>query len=329
MPGERRYLNTTLQLTGENCLARYLIGTGGWAYFQVPGEDSLTAYSRAFNFVEVNSTFYETPTLKTVQSWRKKVPADFEFTVRCNKAVTHQYSFSPTQTVYDLFERMTQICKVLRAEILHLQTPSSFQPTKDNVQLIHNFLSSTDLQGVRLALEMRSARTPTDPKLVRMLEEHDLVHCVDLLKGEKPACKSDTLYTRLFGKGPHNVYQPTDEELRRIDEEASNGGYEKVLLTFHSQRMYKDAARLKSFRQTGGFPMVTRSTGTDSLEEILREDAAFPAGRRALIQHQGWKIIDLAKNKRTRASTLLKRLPEKTYHSVEEVVQTLRSTEPR
>jgi uncharacterized protein YecE (DUF72 family) len=35
----------------------YLVGTGGWAYFKVPGKQALKAYSEVFNFVEVNNTW--------------------------------------------------------------------------------------------------------------------------------------------------------------------------------------------------------------------------------------------------------------------------------
>jgi uncharacterized protein YecE (DUF72 family) len=48
-------------------MINYLVGTGGWAYFQVPGKPSLKAYSEVFNFVEVNSTFYEYPSQRTVE----------------------------------------------------------------------------------------------------------------------------------------------------------------------------------------------------------------------------------------------------------------------
>ncbi|KAB2945238.1 MAG: DUF72 domain-containing protein [Candidatus Methanoperedens sp.] len=44
------------------------IGAGGWAYFKVPGLDSLEAYSKAFDFVEVNSTFYTIPSIEMVRS---------------------------------------------------------------------------------------------------------------------------------------------------------------------------------------------------------------------------------------------------------------------
>jgi uncharacterized protein YecE (DUF72 family) len=63
-------------------LTDYLIGTGGWAYFNVPGKPSLKAYSEVFNFVEVNYTFYEYPDTLMVEQWRRTVPDDFTFSVR-------------------------------------------------------------------------------------------------------------------------------------------------------------------------------------------------------------------------------------------------------
>jgi uncharacterized protein YecE (DUF72 family) len=52
-------------------VTQYLIGTGGWAYFNAPDRSSLEAYSKVFNFVEVNCTFYEYPEIGRVEHWRK------------------------------------------------------------------------------------------------------------------------------------------------------------------------------------------------------------------------------------------------------------------
>ena len=311
-----------------NTLAKYLIGAGGWAYFQVPGIHPLVAYSRAFDFVEVNSTFHEIPSLNLVESWRKLVPPNFEFAVRCNKALTHKYKFQPIPEAFEVLEKMTTICTTLKAEILHLQTPATFQPTKTKVEFIRNFFSSADLKGIRIALETRGTKQPLDPNLVKVMQDHNIVHCVDLSKDEKPAYKSDILYSRLFGKGPHNIYQPTDEELRKIDKKASKGDHKTVAVSFHFVRMYKDAARFKIYKQTGIFPTVTKSTGLSSLTEALQEDAKFPTNKTELIRHQGWKLIDLTTDKRVHASCMLKKLPQKTYNSVNEVVQTLKSLKP-
>ena len=310
-------------------LPKYLIGAGGWAYFEVPGVHPLVAYSKAFDFVEVNSTFYEIPSLKLVQSWRRLVPPNFEFAVRCNKALTHKYKFESKPETYEILKKMTTICNTLKAEILHLQTPPTFQPTKANAKLMRNFFSSADLDGIRVALEVRGGKRPLNPDLVETMRDYNMIHCVDLSKNEEPAHKSDILYSRLFGKGSHNIYQPTDEELRKIDKKASKGDQKTVAVSFHFVRMYKDAARFKIYKNTGKFPTVTKSTGLSSLMEVLQEDAKFPSSKEELISHQGWKLIDLTNTKRVHASHILQKLPEKTYNSLKEIVQTLESVKSR
>ena len=301
-----------------------LIGTGGWAYFHVPGLHPLVAYSKAFNFVEVNSTFYQIPLLKEVEKWRKLVPPDFQFTVRANRAITHKYKLRPVQEAFETFDIMKQICATLSADFLHLQTPPSLTFSETAVKDLCNFLASVNVGKLRLALEIRgedTAKLPSD--LVKTMQDYNMVHSVDLSKGEMPAYKSDTLYSRLFGKGQQNVYQPTDGELEEIDKKAFGGDFEKVVMSFHFVRMYKDAARLKIFKETGKFPPITKSTGTSSLEEVLSEDAQFPSTKRELIYSQGWKLFDLTKDKRVHAGDLLQELPEKTYDNVDEVITAL------
>ena len=137
-------------------MTRFLIGAGGWAYFHIPNVHPLVAYSRAFNFVEVNSTFYEIPDLKNVKSWRRLVPSTFEFSVRCNQALTHRLRFQSVPQSFKILERMITVCRVLKAELLHFQTPPLFHPDKTNGKRIVDFFSSVDLSGISPALEVRS-----------------------------------------------------------------------------------------------------------------------------------------------------------------------------
>jgi len=85
--------------------------------------------------------------------------------------------------------------------------------------------------------------------------------------------------------------------------------------------MYKDAARLKVFTEKGFFPKVTRSTGLESLREVLMEDAKFPASKEQLIKNQGWKVFDLTDERRVRAEQILQLLPDKVYRSLSEVME--------
>jgi uncharacterized protein YecE (DUF72 family) len=302
-----------------------LIGTGGWAYFRVPGLGSLTAYSRIFNFVEVNSTFYQIPPVEEVEKWKRHVSSDFKFSVRAHQSITHQYRLQPVEQTFEAFERMNQICRRLDAEVMHLQLPPSFELTEKSIMNFRSLLSSVGLRKLRLALEIKGVRASQLPlELLKTMQEYNIVHCTDLSRAEMPAYESDIVYTRLFGKGKHNVYQPTDEELVEIDKKASSGKSEKIVMSFHFVRMYKDAARLKTYKQTAQFPMVTRSTGLDSLEEVLSEDAIFPSTKQELIRSQGWKIFDLTETKRIRAENLLEKLPEATYNDLGEVADRLK-----
>ena len=217
---------------------------------------------------------------------------------------------------------MVKICNILESEILHFQIPPSFNYNSTNIGKVRNFFLSTKKTNLRFALENRSL-SPISSNFVTLLEDLDMLHCVDLLKGIEPAYDSDVLYTRIFGKGYHNVYQPLDSELKQIDEKASKEGIKKSVITMHSNRMFKDAARFKIYKESGQFPMVTQSTGADSLVEVLKEDAKFPSTKTELIEHQGWKIIDLTPDLRIRASDLLQTLPEKTYYKTDDLLKSL------
>ena len=295
------------------------IGAGGWAYFNVPGMDSLTAYAKAFDFVEVNSTFYTMPSMEMVRSWRRRVPDNFMFSVRCHKDLTHKYLLSPRSESYEILRQLLRICDEQKAEILHVQTPPSFNPD-ERLKDIRDLLSSVDLGNVRLAWEIRGRVAQGTIELMRDL---GIIHCTDISR-EMPAVDSDILYTRLFGHGEHNLYQFDDAELTEIDKLVKEKNSEKTYLTFHGARMYKDAARLKVYLKTGEFPGVTKSKGLESLKSIIEEDTKFPATKGELIEKQGWKVFDLTEIEHVHAITLLDKLPDGKYSNAREVIEALR-----
>jgi len=300
-------------------LINYLIGTGGWAYFNVPGQSSLRAYSQIFDFVEVNYTFYKYPDTRMVEHWRRTVPSHFTFTVRCHQDLTHRIGLKPVQEAYAVFSQMIGVCRVLRAPFLHLETPARYTFDEHKVREAKEFFSTVDLKGVRLAWEIRGKVTE---EIKKLMQEFSIVPSVDLSR-ESSIFRSDVIYTRLFGKGKHNIYQFTDEELEEIDQKIVKSEAKIVVATFHGLRMNTDAARFKAYKEKGVFLPVTSFTGVDSARAVLSEDAQFPSTKAELVEHQGWKVIDLESDKRIHLSELLSKLPEKTYHNVDEVIQEL------
>ena len=296
----------------------YLIGTGGWAYFKVPNKPSLKAYSLVFNFVEVNYTFYEYPDIRRVEGWRRTVPTDFTFSVRCHQDLTHRIGLKPVDEAYYVLSQMVTYCEVLDAPFLVLETPASYLLNQEEVNRARDLFSSANLRGIRLVWEIRA---PITAAVTNLMQDLNMVHCVDLSKG-KPSFDSDVVYSRLFGKGKHNLYQFTDEELIEIDKNAQSS-HRVIALSYHGARMNIDAARFMQYKRTGKFMPVTSFTGVDSARAVLSEDAIFPSSKANLIEHQGWKVVDATANKRVHLSELLSGIPEKTYNDVDEVAKDL------
>lgn len=75
------------------------LGGQGWNYDAWVGPfypvgtraaDYLTTYARAFDTVEVDSTFYAVPPAKTVKGWAERVPAGFRFALKLPQEITHE-----------------------------------------------------------------------------------------------------------------------------------------------------------------------------------------------------------------------------------------------
>jgi uncharacterized protein YecE (DUF72 family) len=301
-------------------MTEFRIGAGGWAYFQVPGLHSLQAYARAYDFVEINSTFYTIPSVRQAQTWRQRVPPPFEFSLRCHKEVTHVNRLKPTRQNIALLTTMVNLCRILGSTFLILVTPATMSFTSAMIEDLHKLFSSLNPIGTRIVWEIRRRKgAALSAALITLMENLDIIHCVDLTK-ENPAFPSDILYTRIFGKGKHNLYQFSDEELLELDRKITDQNPEKALISFHNVRMYKDAARYKIFRQTTRFPSVTKAHGLQSLRHVLLEDARFPTTTEHLIKSQGWKVIDLTDDERVHAHTLLEKLPQRIFRNVDEVL---------
>src|SRR5579864_82183 len=52
--------------------------------------DYLTFYATKFDTVEVDSTFYRTPSVSTVKGWFAKTPGDFIFALKVPQTITHE-----------------------------------------------------------------------------------------------------------------------------------------------------------------------------------------------------------------------------------------------
>ncbi len=292
------------------------IGAGGWGYFA----GGLPTYARAFDFVEVNATFYRPVSEATARRWRAAVPDRFAFSVKAHRDVSHRARLRPTPSARVAFAGSARTARLLRARFLILEAPASVPLEPEVLDGLREFAALLP-SGCRLGLEARAhAGRDLPPQARTVLEDLGIVDVVDLSR-HTPRIDQDAVYTRIFGKGEHNVYELDDTELRELDRVGEDA--KTVAYAFHGVRMYKDAARFLTFRRTGSFPPATGSVGLASLGEVLAPDAVFPADRASLIRDHGWKVFDRSPTRREHAAVLLERLPESTFTDLEDVLATL------
>jgi uncharacterized protein YecE (DUF72 family) len=71
--------------------------------------DFLSFYASKFQTVEIDSTFYGTPSASTVASWNEKVPADFIFAVKVPQVITHEKVLVNCDSEFEEFVKMMDI----------------------------------------------------------------------------------------------------------------------------------------------------------------------------------------------------------------------------
>ncbi len=112
-------LDATLDTTHARTPATLRLGTQGWNYAAWVGPfypdgtrapDYLRTFSRAFDTVEVDSTFYAIPAASTVRGWAARTPESFTFAVKLPQEITHERRFVDALDVLSAFlERMQEL----------------------------------------------------------------------------------------------------------------------------------------------------------------------------------------------------------------------------
>jgi len=86
----------------------------------------LANYSRYFNSVEGNTSFYANPTAATIQKWREQTPENFRFTLKVPKHLSHNFNLWQPEAVAQWLELLSPLAD--KVGLVHLQLPASFNP---------------------------------------------------------------------------------------------------------------------------------------------------------------------------------------------------------
>src|SRR5918911_4481542 len=131
--------------------------------------EMLELYARAFETVEVDSTFYAVPADATIDQWARRTPPGFTFALKLPQAITHEAGLRAGCD--DILTRFCAAARRLGDKLgpVLVQLPPQFEATAENVAALENFLPRLP-RDVRFAVEFRHggwAREETAELLAR------------------------------------------------------------------------------------------------------------------------------------------------------------------
>ncbi len=145
-------------------MAELRIGTSGWSYNEWAGvfypnssTNKLSYYSKLYQTVEVDSSFYAYPSKGLVLGWARYTPADFVFSVKLPQLITHEKKLEVSKGAEADLIRFLSLLKPLIATgklgPVLIQLPPSFSFNSD-FEKLKGFLSRTP-EDIKFAVEFR------------------------------------------------------------------------------------------------------------------------------------------------------------------------------
>ncbi|MDH5806112.1 MAG: DUF72 domain-containing protein [Candidatus Verstraetearchaeota archaeon] len=232
------------------------IGTCGWG-----GKKS--KYYETFSCIELQETFYKLPKIETLEKYRLESPKNFEFIIKAWQVITHPYNsptwkkstppkwgkienfgyLKPTEENFKAWEEIIKICKILKSKIIIIQTPPSFNPSKDNIENMKKFLSSINREDLILGWEPRGDWN--SDIIANICKELNLIHVVDPFR-RLPSIESNIIYFRLHGIGGKETnyrYVYTNEDLNKLYNIIMKINAEIFYVMFNNIKMIEDAIK--------------------------------------------------------------------------------------
>jgi uncharacterized protein YecE (DUF72 family) len=180
------------------------IGTSGWTYKHwkgnfypenLPQRRWLEYYTEHFKTVEINASFYHIPKASTARGWAERTPADFRFSVKVSRLITHVHKFKNCDDTVEWFFRELEPLKEKVSAFL-FQLPPSFSPEPG---VLESFIATLP-HGNQYVFELRNPSCYSGP-IPELLRSCEIAFCIHDLSGLKtpPITTSSLVYIRFHG----------------------------------------------------------------------------------------------------------------------------------
>lgn len=256
-----------------NWVANWYIGAMGYNYadwvgvfypMEMRSRNYLSYYSRIFNAVEIDSTFYGAPREEVVRRWASITPQEFKFCLKVPREITHEAGLVGVNEEILHFIHTVQLLGEKLGAIL-FQFPPSFDVEK--LANLERCLAGLPVE-VRYAVEVRNpswytAKVGTaEPALASVLRQYGVCWAATEYPGLPRSIypTTDFLYVRWIGQ--HGSFQRHDHE--RIDRtpeliewkklfRTTGSGFVRVFGFFNNDFAGFAAGTANRFKQLMGF----------------------------------------------------------------------------
>lgn len=204
------------------------IGCSGWPYVDWvgpfypaetgPGE-FLKLYSKIFDCVEIDSTFYRVPSENLVKQWKSSAPEGFTFCPKIPKRITHDLHLEGVREYLDHFtNRLGLLDEKLGPFVV--QMPPSFKLTK-HLQLLSRFVEDLNLDH-RFVIEFRH-KSWFNEDVLKLLQDKNIcqVWSVNQYLTTPAARSADTIYLRFVGDRTISKFNKLQKDQRESMKEWS------------------------------------------------------------------------------------------------------------
>jgi uncharacterized protein YecE (DUF72 family) len=153
-------------------------------------------YCSKFNTLELNTTFYQFPRVERLQKWYNKSPADFRFSVKAPRLITHYKRFKESERLLnDFYTAIREGLKEKLGAVL-FQLPAKVTYSEDLLMIIvrnldNSFINATEFRHVSWWNEY----------VFNELTKHNISFCGASIKGLPAEIIANTsnIYYRFHG----------------------------------------------------------------------------------------------------------------------------------
>jgi uncharacterized protein YecE (DUF72 family) len=202
----------------------FLLGTSGWSYKEWIGpfysrfdKSMLRAYTKVFETVEIDSTFYRYPSKGTVMGWTRYSPEGFVFTAKLPGQITHEKRLDLAEGIDQDLQRFIELMEPLilsgKLGCVLIQFPPRFDYKPKRLEDFFRILPT----HVRFAVEFRETSW-IRAETWDLLKKYNVAYTIvdEPLLPPEVHLTSDIAYFRWHGRGsrPWYDYRYSTEELQ-------------------------------------------------------------------------------------------------------------------